>query len=62
MLKVYGCYKSRATRVIWLAEELELAFDHIPVLQAVKVDNPLAPDAPINTQSPAFLAINPFGA
>lgn len=62
MLKVYGCYKSRATRVLWLTEELELAFDHVPVLQAVKLDNPLAPDAPMNTHSPEFLAINPFGA
>ncbi|MCM2291838.1 glutathione S-transferase family protein [Allorhizobium sp. BGMRC 0089] len=62
MLKVYGCYKSRATRVLWLAEELELAFEHIPVVQAVKLADPLAADAPINTQSPAFLAINPFGA
>ncbi|MGG7517244.1 glutathione S-transferase family protein [Allorhizobium undicola] len=61
MLKVYGCYKSRATRVLWLTEELELAFDHIPVLQANKLENPTAPDAPINTRSPAFLAVNPFG-
>ncbi|MBB4955491.1 glutathione S-transferase [Agrobacterium vitis] len=62
MLKIYGCYKSRATRVLWLTEELELAYEHVPVLQAGKLDNPLAADAPINTQSPAFLAINPFGA
>lgn len=62
MLKIYGCYKSRATRVLWLTEELELAFEHVPVIQAGKLDNPLAADAPINTQSPAFLAVNPFGA
>jgi glutathione S-transferase len=62
MLKIYGCYKSRATRVLWLTEELELAYEHVPVIQAGKLDNPLAADAPINTQSPAFLAINPFGA
>ncbi|HBF32905.1 glutathione S-transferase family protein [Rhizobium sp.] len=62
MLKIYGCYKSRATRVLWLTEELELAYEHVPVLQAGKLDNPLAADAPINTQSPAFLAVNPFGA
>lgn len=62
MLKIYGCYKSRATRVLWLTEELELAYEHVPVIQAGKLDNPLAADAPINTQSPAFLAVNPFGA
>lgn len=62
MLKIYGCYKSRATRVLWLTEELELAYEHVPVVQAGKLDNPLAADAPINTQSPAFLAVNPFGA
>lgn len=62
MLKIYGCYKSRATRVLWLTEELELAYEHVPVIQAGKLENPLAADAPINTQSPAFLAVNPFGA
>lgn len=62
MLKIYGCYKSRATRVLWLTEELELAYEHVPVVQAGKLDNPLASDAPINTQSPEFLAVNPFGA
>lgn len=61
MLKIYGCYKSRATRALWLTEELELAYEHVPVIQAGKLDNPLAADAPINTQSPAFLAVNPFG-
>ncbi|MDQ0455196.1 glutathione S-transferase family protein [Rhizobium paknamense] len=61
MLKVYGCYKSRATRVLWLTEELELAFDHVPVLQANKLQDPKAEGAPINTQSPEFLAVAPFG-
>jgi glutathione S-transferase len=61
MLKIYGAYRSRATRPLWLAEELGLAFDHIPVVQARRVSDPLAADAPINTRSPAFLAINPMG-
>lgn len=61
MLTIYGAYRSRATRNLWLAGELDLPFTHVPVLQAKRLDNPLAPDAPINTLSPAFLAINPMG-
>ncbi|WP_165214614.1 glutathione S-transferase family protein [Affinirhizobium pseudoryzae] len=62
MLTIYGAYRSRATRNLWLAGELDLPFTHVPVLQAKRLDDPLAPDAPINTLSPAFLAINPMGA
>lgn len=62
MLKVYGCYKSRATRILWLTEELELAFDHVPVIQAARLEDPLAKDAPINTRTPEFVAIAPYGA
>lgn len=61
MLTIYGAYRSRATRNLWLAGELDLPFTHVPVLQAKRLDNPLAPDAPVNTLSPAFLAINPMG-
>ncbi|RYE61944.1 MAG: glutathione S-transferase family protein, partial [Rhizobiaceae bacterium] len=31
MLKIYGVYRSRATRPLWLIEELGLPFEHIPV-------------------------------
>lgn len=61
MLKVYGCYRSRASRVIWLAYELGVPFTHIPVVQAYRLKNPDAPDAPIHTRSPEFLAVNPNG-
>lgn len=61
MLTVYGVYKSRASRIYWLAEELGFAFHKEPVLQARKVPNPLAADAPLNTKMPSFLAINPMG-
>lgn len=61
MLTIYGAYRSRATRNLWLAGELDVPFTHVPVLQAKRLDDPLAPDAPINTLSPAFLAINPMG-
>jgi glutathione S-transferase len=62
MLTIYGAYRSRATRNLWLAGELDLPFTHVPVVQAKRLDDPLAPDAPINTLSPAFLAINPMGS
>jgi glutathione S-transferase len=61
MLTIYGCYRSRASRIYWLAEELGLPAKSVPVVQARKVADPLAATAPINTASPAFLAINPMG-
>ncbi len=60
MLTIYGVYRSRTARVYWMAEELGIEFRSVPVLQARRLDNPLAPDAPINTLSPEFLAINPM--
>lgn len=61
MLTIYGVYRSRATRTFWLAEELNLKFTHVPVIQARRLDDPLSPDAPLNTLSPDFKAINPMG-
>lgn len=61
MIKLYGSYRSRATRPLWLLAELGIPFEHIPVVQAKRLENPLAPDAPINTHSPAFLSVNPMG-
>ena len=61
MLTIYGAYRSRATRTYWLAYELGIEFRSVPVLQARRMENPLAPDAPLNTASPAFVAINPMG-
>lgn len=61
MLSIYGVYRSRATRTLWLAGELELEFRHVPVLQARRVPDPLAAGAPLNTLSPEYLAINPMG-
>lgn len=62
MLKIYGVYRSRATRPIWLAEELKLSYEVVPVIQAYRLDEPMAADAPVNTLSPEFLAINPMGS
>lgn len=61
MLTVYGVYKSRASRIYWLAEELGIPFRKEAVIQARKVADPLAADAPMNTRTPAFLAVNPMG-
>ncbi|KRE17965.1 glutathione S-transferase [Bosea sp. Root381] len=60
-LTIYGCYRSRATRNVWLANELGLAFKHVPVIQAYRVADPSAPDAPLHTRSPEFLKVNPNG-
>jgi glutathione S-transferase len=62
MLKIYGVYKSRATRILWLMEELGSPFELVPVLQAYKLADPMAADARLNTRSPAFLEINPMGS
>jgi len=61
VLKIYGCYRSRASRNFWLMNELGLAHDHVPVVQGYRLPDPSAPDAVLNTTSAAFLAINPAG-
>ncbi len=61
MLKIYGVYRSRASRNIWFANELSLPYQHIPVIQAYRLPNPDAADAPLHTRSSAFLKVNPSG-
>ena len=61
MLILYGVHRSRASRPIWLLHEIGMAFDHRPVIQAYRLGNPGAADAPDNTASPSFLAVNPLG-
>lgn len=41
--------------------ELGLEFDHIPVIQAYRLPQPNAADAPLNTASPMFLAVSSLG-
>lgn len=62
MATLYGVARSRASRTLWLAAELGLTLDHRPVIQAYRLDDPQAPDAPMNTASEDFLAISPAGA
>lgn len=61
MLTIYGVYRSRAARNIWLANELGVPFKQVPVIQVNRVPDPNAPDAPLHTKSPAFLKINANG-
>lgn len=61
MITLYGVYRSRATRPLWLLAEYGVEFAHVPVIQSYRLDQPKAPDAALNTASPAFLAINPLG-
>ena len=60
-LKLYGVLRSRATRPVWTAMELGLDFELVPVIQAYRLKDPAAPDAPLNTASPSFRAVNPNG-
>ena len=61
MLTIYGVYRSRASRNFWLANELGIPFKHVLVMQAYRLANPDALDAPLHTRSPAFLKVNPNG-
>lgn len=60
MLTIYGVYRSRAMRNIWLAKELGIPFRHVPVIQANRVKDPKAPGV-LHTRSPEFLKVNPNG-
>ncbi|WP_105381783.1 glutathione S-transferase family protein [Neorhizobium alkalisoli] len=62
MLKIYGVYRSRATRPLWLVEELGLPFELVPIIQAYRLPEPMAAEAPINTLSADFLGLNPMGS
>lgn len=61
MLTLYGCYRSRASRPLWLLGEIGMGFTHVPLIQAYRLPDHKAPDAPLNSQSAAFLAVNPIG-
>ncbi|MEI4472581.1 glutathione S-transferase family protein [Frigidibacter sp. MR17.24] len=61
MTRLYGIYNSRAARTYWLAEELGIRIEAVPVIQKGKLADPLASEAPLNTGSPDFLKIAPAG-
>lgn len=60
-ITLYGCARSRASRNLWLLEEMGVEYRHVPVIQAYRLPDAEAADAPLHTRSPAFLAINPNG-
>ncbi len=61
MPKLYGVARSRASRPLWLLYETGAPFERVPVIQSYRLPDAAAPDAPLHTASPAYLAINPQG-
>lgn len=61
MLKIYGALNSRASRNVWMAEELGLDYAHVPVVQASRFADAQAPEAQPNTNSPDFRRVSPRG-
>jgi glutathione S-transferase len=52
VIKLYGVLRSRASRNYWMLKELGVPFEHVPVIQAYRLTDPLAPGAPLNTRTP----------
>jgi glutathione S-transferase len=60
MLTIYGVFRSRASRNLWLANELGLAFRHVPVVQRYRLSDAQAAER-LHSRSPEFLRVNPNG-
>ena len=60
MLMIYGVFRSRASRNIWLAYELGIPFKLAPVMQRYRLPDPPPPGV-LHTKSPEFLEVNPNG-
>src|SRR5262245_17330855 len=61
MLTIYGVYRSRASRNIWLANELGVPFKLVPVIQLYRPPNAEAAKGVLHTKSTEFLKVNPNG-
>jgi glutathione S-transferase len=61
MLTLYGVYRSRATRPLWLLAETGTPFTLVPVLQAYRLTGANAGWTGWTTASPEYLALNPQG-
>lgn len=61
MLTIYGVYRSRASRNIWLAGELGIPFRLVPVMQLYRLADPATHGKVLHTKSPEFLKVNPNG-
>jgi len=60
MLTIYGVYRSRTSRNIWLANELGIPFKQVPIMQHYRLKEPI-PAGVVHTRSPEFLTVNPNG-
>jgi glutathione S-transferase len=60
MLRIYGVHRSRAAHNIWLANELGIPFNLVPVMQLYRL-TPGEAEGVLNTKSPEYLKINPNG-
>jgi glutathione S-transferase len=49
-LRIYGIARTRAFRAIWMAKELGLDYEHVPI-----------ETGPAGARKPEYLAINPNG-
>ena len=54
-LRIYGIAASRAIRALWMAEELGLPYEHVPIHYR---DDP---DGPLGRNNPEFRRANPLG-
>ena len=61
MLTIYGVFRSRASRPLWPLGEIGMDYRHVPVIQGYRLPDAGAADAPLNTTSAAYLAVNPLG-
>ena len=61
MITLYGVYRSRASRPLWLLNEIGAPFTHVPVIQAYRLPDAKAKAEVLNTASPEFLKITPMG-
>ena len=59
MITLYGVYRSRASRPLWLLGETGTPFTHVPVIQAYRLPDAQKTDTPLHTTSPSFLKVNP---
>lgn len=57
MVTIYGVYRSRALRNIWLLEEMGQPFRHVPVLQNFRA----GAEGTMHSRSPEYLRISPNG-
>jgi glutathione S-transferase len=61
MITLYGVARSRASRPLWLFSEIGMNYAHVPVIQAYRLKDAHAADAPLNTAMADYLAVNPQG-